>query len=280
MGDAKRIIIKPIAAKDANKIIKAIHYSGKVCQNSQLHLGVFLDGRCGGALQFGPSLDKRKMISLVKDTLWNEFLELNRLAFADWLPRNGESRAIAYAMRFIKKTYPWIKWIISFADGTQCGDGTIYRASGFNLIKIKKNTELWKLQTGQIIHAHTLDMTSFPVQRGQEIRRAPEIMQLTKGASSPRKYLEAKNIQHEKLIGFQLLYIFFLDPTAKDRLTVPILPFSEIERRGAGMYKGQPKKSVSSIDGDATGNQPEEGGSSPTDTLQPLNPEAPKGDRP
>ena len=109
MGDAKRLIVKPISASDASKIVKALHYSGKVVQNSQLHLGVFLDGKCGGAMQFGPSLDKRKMLGLVTGTLWNEFIELNRMAFADWLPRNGESRAIAYAFRWMRKQYPHIK---------------------------------------------------------------------------------------------------------------------------------------------------------------------------
>ena len=81
MGDAKRIIVKPIAAADASRIVKALHYSGKVVQNSQVHLGVFLDGKCGGAMQFGPSLDKRKIQGLVQDTKWNEFIELNRMAF-------------------------------------------------------------------------------------------------------------------------------------------------------------------------------------------------------
>ena len=33
MGLAKQIIIKPIAAKDANKIVRAVHYSGKVVNN-------------------------------------------------------------------------------------------------------------------------------------------------------------------------------------------------------------------------------------------------------
>ena len=65
------------------------------------------------------------------DTPWNGFLELNRLAFADWLPRNSESRAIGYALRWLRATYPWLQWIVSFADATQCGDGAIYRASGF-----------------------------------------------------------------------------------------------------------------------------------------------------
>lgn len=131
MGQAKDIIVKPIKAADAKRIIKTLHYSGKVVNNSQIHFGIFIGNKCGGALQFGPSLDKRKMLGLVKGTKWNEFLELNRMALADWLPKNSESRAIAICMQLLKKHYPWIKWIVSFADGCQCGDGTIYRASGF-----------------------------------------------------------------------------------------------------------------------------------------------------
>ena len=40
--------------------------------------------------------------------------------------------------------------------------------------------------------------------------------------------------------GFQLRYLYFLDPSARERLTVPVLPFSEIDRLGAGMYRGRP----------------------------------------
>ena len=106
MGQAKKIIVKPITSKDARRVIRSLHYSGKCTQNSQLHLGVFLDGKCGGAMQFGPSIDKRKTQKLVKGTPWNGFIELNRMAFADWLPRNGESRALGFAFRWIKKQYP------------------------------------------------------------------------------------------------------------------------------------------------------------------------------
>jgi hypothetical protein len=152
LGSAKDIIVKPIASTDANRIVKALHYSGKVVNNSQLHFGVFLNGKCGGAMSFGPSLDKRKIQGLVDGTGWNEFLELNRMAFADWLPRNSESRAIGYAIRFIKKNYPHIKWIISFSDATQCGDGTIYRASGFLLTGINGKSELVEMPDGEVRH--------------------------------------------------------------------------------------------------------------------------------
>jgi hypothetical protein len=249
VGEAKNLIVKPIAAQDANKIIKRLHYSGKVVNNSQLHLGVFFNGRCGGAMQFGPSMRKDLIRPLVADTGWNEFMELNRLAFADWLPRNGESRAIAYAMRFIKKNYPFVKWIISFADGTQCGDGTIYRASGFYLTGIKVNKQLR-------INPHT----------GQPMQ----------SMAAFHKCLSSEYHTWRPLEGYQLRYIYFLDPTAKDRLTVPILPFSEIEKRGAGMYKG-----IKRVTKATSGDQLEGGGAIPTHALQDKRPkQAMTGDQP
>jgi hypothetical protein len=244
MGDAKRLIVKPISAKDANRIVQALHYSGKTVQNSQLHLGVFLDGKCGGAMQFGPSFDKRKIQGLVRGTLWNEFIELNRMAFADWLPRNGESRALGFAFRWMRKQYPQLKWCVSFADGTQCGDGTIYRASGFALTGITHNNSIIELPSGEKVASMTFT-------KGSHILKQNGRAGIPEGS--------------KRLPGFQLRYIYFIDPTARERLTVPILPFSEIDRRGAGMYKGKPR--VRSVDSDTSGDQPEEGGANPTRTL-------------
>ena len=138
MGRAKEIVMRVIPTKVATPFMKAHHYSGKVVNNSTLHFGVFLDGNLHGVMSYGPSLDKSKIIGLVKDTGWNEFLELNRMAFDSYLPRNSESRAISMSLRLIKKYAPQIKWVISFADACSCGDGTIYRASNFVLTGIKE----------------------------------------------------------------------------------------------------------------------------------------------
>ena len=299
MGDAKQLIVKPISARDANRIVRQLHYSGKVVNNSQLHLGVFMGDKCGGAMQFGPSLDKRKMLGLVTGTLWNEFIELNRMAFADWLPRNGESRCIGYAMRWIRKQYPWIKWVVSFADGTQCGDGTIYRASGFVLTGIKENNQIWEAPSGRVFQSNsargvsncnlvkadaqrealkTLTATRMVMtdtrgpKRGKPLEETASRTTLTRGGhiletggSSMRLF---KDAGWKPKAGFQLRYIYFLDPTARDRLTVPILPFSEIDKRGAGMYKGRQRlQSASSDTIDTPGDQPGKGGEAPTDAL-------------
>lgn len=43
----------------------------------------------------------------------------------------------------------------------------------------------------------------------------------------------------EILDGKMFRYIYFIDSTYRDRLLVPIIPFSKIDEMGAGMYKGK-----------------------------------------
>lgn len=291
MGKAKDIILKPISAKDANALVKRVHYSGKVVQNSQVHIGVFYHGRLEGAMQFGPSLDKRKLIGLVEGTQWHNFIELNRMAFSDVLPRNSESRAISIAMKLLKQHAPQIKWVISFADATQCGDGTIYRASGFVLTSIKENGQLYSLPHVDLLNKdfcksnglleNEIDIISqwlksiTPV-NGQlmdtkltvqdrppkmSLQGAPHAHKMSlEGGHRPNRILsEVKQIMRRltnggtsadvlfraigghPASGYQLRYIYFIDKSWRDKLTVPELSFSEIDRLGAGMYKGEKK---------------------------------------
>ena len=215
MGAAKSIEIKFISSKDARKLITNHHYSKKFVNNSQLHFGVFYNGKAEGALQFGPPMDKSKVIGLVKGTKWNDFIELNRMAFSSILPKNSESRALAICFKIIKKLYPHIKWILSFADATQSGDGAIYRASGFKLTAIRKNETIVRLADGSITNSMTLTSGAAILQ--------------TKGKAAVPK-------DTKPLTGFQLRYIKLLSTDAI--LTVPEIPFSKIDEMGARMYKG------------------------------------------
>jgi hypothetical protein len=216
MGKAKQIVVKVIKSKDANNFVKKHHYSNKVVPNSNLHFGCFLNNKLHGVLSYGSPFMKTLVLPLVKDTGWSEMLELNRMAFDDFLPRNSESRCIAITIKMIKKNAPHIKWILSYADATQCGDGTIYRASGFLLTQIKKNATIIKLESGEIVAKMTYT-------KGKNILKQGGRAGIPKGATP--------------LSGYMLRYIYLIDQKAK--LNVPILPFSEIEKQNAAMYKGK-----------------------------------------
>jgi len=254
MASAKDIIIKPINARTANAKCKQIHYSGKVVPNSQLHFGIFLNGKLEGVAQYGGSIDKRKVLPLVKGTLWSGMLELNRMAFSDALPKYSESRAMSIMHKIIKKNYPQVKWILSFSDACQCGDGAIYRASGFYLTGVKKNTTMLRTPDGEVVADKTFNNTATKIYKG------------------------FKKSDCKKLTGNQLRYILFLDKSYKEKLTVPILPFSKIDEMGAGMYKGERLTIAGRNDNISnkratkanSGDQLECGGAIPTHTLQSL----------
>ena len=209
MSRVKEIELKVIPAKIANDFVKKHHYSGKVVNNSFLHFGAFLDKKLHGVMSFGHSLDKAKTQKLVKNTGWNEFCELNRMAFDDYLPRNSESYCIGKALRLLKKNAPHLKWVISFADGCSCGDGTIYRASNFILTQIKKNSTMWINDKGDKVQ--NMSFATNPALNKKDFKR---------------------------LDGYMLRYVYFLDKKCIKDLTCEIIPFSKIKEMGANMYKG------------------------------------------
>lgn len=211
MGRAKEILVKVISSKIANEFVKKHHYSGKVVNLSTLHFGCFLDDKLHGVMSYGPPMDKRNVLKLVDsgkqndNEKWNEMLELNRMAFDDYLPKYSESRCIAISIKLLKKNAPQIKWILSYSDATQCGDGTIYRASGFKLTQINKNSTIYQLKDGSIV---------------------------AKRGDSKYNFEDAKALK-----GFQNRYIYIIDKNCK--LNVPEIEFNKIDEMGAGMFRGK-----------------------------------------
>ena len=191
-------------------------------------------------------MDKSNVIGLVSDTGWYDFLELNRMAFSDVLPRNSESRALGVALRMIRKTYPHIEWVVSFADACQCGDGAIYRASGFILTKIRPNKDVLRFPDGTI---------------GHKMSQVTGKDRLKHFANNGGKWSGSG----EALPGFMMRYLYFLNPAARARLTVPEVPFSEIAEKNAGMYKGKPIERGKQA---MAGSNLNSGGAAPTAPLQ------------
>jgi hypothetical protein len=237
MGRAKEIIVKVIPSNIANEFVKKHHYSGKVVNMSTLHFGCFLDDKLHGVMSYGPPMDKRNVLKLVdsgkqtNNQKWNEMIELNRMAFDAYLPKYSESRCISIAIKLIKKNAPQIKWILSYSDGCSCGDGSIYRASGFVLTNIRVNQTIREID-GLLVAKNSCNKKYYDKSKGINKFNGSKIKE-----------------------GYQLRYIYLIDKTCK--ITVPILPFSKIDELGAGMYKGKKislaeRKALSLSDGVVT----------------------------
>lgn len=235
MHSAKEIEIKLISKPIADTVVKKYHYSGKVTQNSQINFGIFDKNLLIGALQFGASIDKRRMAKSL-GIGFNDFLELNRMALQPDTPKNTESRAISICLRILKKNYPNLKCVVSFADACQCGDGTIYRASGFvlndikinkSLVKVKKNIDTKGLEN--IFTSNGRPLLDF-LHDGVMAKKM-----LDDYLTNDGKYLSSLNLW-EPIKGYQFKYIYCYDPELKIKLNK--IPFDKIQNE-CKMYLGK-----------------------------------------
>ena len=185
--------IKEIDRKLANDKIKKNHYSKKVYNGTYIHLGVFHNEKLKGGLQYGYAMNPASCGSVVKGTLKNEYLELNRMWIDDECIEYAESQAISYSIKYIKRKLKKIKWIQSFADERCGGFGIVYQACSFDYYGEHKSI-FWTLN-GEVYHNSL--MTRNP--------------KLSKSAA----YIQAnkKNATSETLRQFR--YIKFIDKREK-----------------------------------------------------------------
>jgi len=211
------LYIYPIDREAADRLVSAYHYSGRPYTKSQLHLGAYWQGDLEGVMSFGPPIDRRKVLHFVEGTEWHQMCELNRMAFSPDLPKNSESRALAVAARLFREYAPWIRWILSFADGAQCGDGAIYRAAGWTLTGIKETSSLYRTPNGDVV-------SDVGMRTSDALRE-----ELGVDGTTHRAFVDAGL---EPLDGYQYRYIKLLDPDAE--LAVDPIDYEDMPAADSG----------------------------------------------
>jgi hypothetical protein len=196
--------IKEIDRKIANKIIIENHYSKKFYNATYIHLGIYFKNKLLGALQYGYAMNPASMSSVVKDTSIDEYLELNRMWLSDEIEiKYPESQAISYSIKYIKRKFPKIKWIQSFADERCGGYGIVYQASSFDYYG-EHSSVFWTLEN-EIYHNSL--MTRNP--------------KLSKSAA----YLQSRKEEAEKSELRQFRYIKFLNQKWKKKCLLIQQPY-------------------------------------------------------
>ena len=159
--------VAAVPAQTARAVIIQHHYSHRVVQNSYVHLGVYLHHDLVGVLQLGHMINPRSCAKLVANTGQYEYLELNRMWLDDVAPRNSESRALSYAMKYLKRACPHVKWVQSFAD-ERCGClGVVYQAANF--LYLGSHTTTFYELDGEAYHPMLLTAHTRPSNRGRTL---------------------------------------------------------------------------------------------------------------
>lgn len=135
----------------AQDIIVTNHYT-HAFPASLINFGIFDAGVLKGALCFGRGSNR----NVIKFLGTKDYLELTRLWIDDSLGKNTESRAISVGLRLIRKQYPFLKKVISYADSTVGHEGGIYKATGFKYFGVKAKEAGIKIG-GKVYHRRSVN---------------------------------------------------------------------------------------------------------------------------
>ena len=194
----------------ACRLVVEHHYSRRVVANSYVHLGVFHAGRLRGVLQWGYALNPSRMSRVVAGTASIDYLELNRMWLSDLCPRNSESRAIGFALAYVRRAMPHVRWVQSFAD-ERCGRlGVVYQASNFLYVGCH-DTEFYELD-GEWFHKLLVTAKRKGGERGVTIRAGLD-----------------RATRHRFR---QYRYVRFLHPGARRHLRLAVLPYPKPSAAG------------------------------------------------
>jgi hypothetical protein len=116
--------LRPVPLCEVAAFVSA-HYLKKRPAIVLLSLGVFSFGRLVGMVLF--SAPPKQSDVRYGGKTW----ELARLYLLDSIPANAETWAISGSVRHIRKNYPDVRCLVSYADPSAGHAGTIYRAANW-----------------------------------------------------------------------------------------------------------------------------------------------------
>lgn len=219
------------------------HYSGTTVPNSAVRLGAFSGSRLMGVISFGRIIN---CVPIFRGVSNRAGLEINRLAMLDEAPRNSESWFIARAIHLLRRGYPWLRFVHTWADG-RCSGGVIYRAAGFLYLRKIRGTGFYLLPGGRVMHRVAFNKV-YLKRYGPRLRGLTGIDQVRAVFGDGAREIET----------WQHHYVKLIDPTLRPLLLFGPLPY---ERR--------------SSNGKAPEDHSGDGGSKPTPALQPASIELP-----
>lgn len=230
MGDLRLDYCDNKAARHA---VMRWHYSRAMPAFKLVRVGVWEAGRFVGAILYGVGANRH--IARPFNLESTQVCELVRVALAPGR-EHPTSKCVAISLRMLKRQSPGLRLIVSYADAGQGHVGTIYQAT--NWLFLGAATQPYLKVKGKVEHPRTLY---------DRYGRGGQSLPWLRANVDP-------NAQRVPMPA-KLKYIKPLDAEMRQHLAPQAQPYVK-------------KSSLASVDSDAPGDQPGEGGASPTAGLQ------------
>lgn len=113
-------------------MVKEYHYSNILPRLNKHFVGFYLQDRLVGVVTLGWGTRPLHTIRKIFPSLeTKDYYEIGRMCMTEDMPRNSESQMLSQLIKYIKKNYPGIKVLFTWADGMVGKPGYVYQASNF-----------------------------------------------------------------------------------------------------------------------------------------------------
>lgn len=182
-------------------MVKQYHYSNALPSLNKHFIGFFLNDEIVGLVTLGWGTRPVHTIKKLFPSLeTKDYFEIGRMVMTDEMPRNSESQMLSQLVKYLKRNFPKIKVLFTWADGMLGKCGYVYQASNF-LYAGKITTDFY-LKDGIKIHPRQTRKLFVKDENDKRLSIRPTLEQM-----------QEFNIQHYK--GNQYRYIYFLNDEKK-----------------------------------------------------------------
>lgn len=194
---AYKFQIKEISKDLALDMVKKYHYSNTLPKINKHFIGFYLSEQLVGIVTLGWGTRPLHTIKRIFPSLeTKDYLEIGRMCMTEDMPRNSESQMLSQLVKYIKRNYPEVKILFTWADGMLGKVGYVYQASNF----IYAGYSGGEMYMKDGVKIHVRQMKSFLIPKGLKDERITVRPTL--------KQMKELNIQHFK--GKQYRYLMFL----------------------------------------------------------------------
>jgi len=196
-----------ITKNEAGLFIQLHHYSPVMPRLTKHYLGCFLDGRLVGVITLGWGTQPLQTIrKLFPSLTTKDYFEIGKMCMHPDMPRNSESQMLSETVEWIRKHYPELSFLYTWADGIVGKAGYVYQSANF-LYGGFIWTDVYMSENGEKIHPRS---TKKLCQENARFLGKEKVFWLTKD------FLKTKNIS--RIRGKQFRYIFPLSRKARKQV--------------------------------------------------------------
>jgi len=154
--DKSRISMKEVPHFATKQFIKDNHYSHSM-PSSFLSLGFYVDNMLNAIVVYSRGANNNISDIVEDEKFTHEYIaELVRLFSHDWAGKNTESYIISQSVKYIKKNYPDIQVLISYADPEFGHVGTIYQATNWKYTGVSGAVPVYIDRLGKMHHSRIM----------------------------------------------------------------------------------------------------------------------------